>query len=746
VGDWIRDKCVTLFVFTETIQTVSAFAGGGGSLDSRTNQVTGAPHNARYEALLNALQTISVQRDLHSLVRLLGEQLRPVVEFSYFDLLLYDPVTKEMTLFFPGKSPELPADMQFQDGPGFWVWENQKPLVCRFEELERKFPTYAESRRQENLKVYCAVPLTTFQRRIGILHFASSLAQIYDTEEVEFIQRVASQIAIAIDNAINFESSRQLEEKLAKERDHLRNLLEVTNAVLSKLDLEEMLAEIAERLTTIAACEYASVLLYDESNDELKWQAASEPPGRSLFPVGTAFPVGSSVLGAVLRTQSPKVLDFEEIRNSAKESQVGLRFVEEGIKAACFVPLISHGRALGILAVSHTQRNRISRDEVKLLMEIAGQVSTSIDNARAYREITILRDKLANEKLYLEEELLNEHNFKEIIGESAALRRVLAQVEMVATSDSTVLILGETGTGKELIARAIHNLSPRRARTLLKLNCAAMPSGLLESELFGYERGAFTGAVSQKMGRVELADKGTLFLDEVGDIPLELQPKLLRVLQEREFERVGGRTPIRVDVRLIVATNRDLEKMVSERLYRSDLYYRFNVFPIVMPPLRERPEDIPLLVRHFAKKYADRMDRRIESIPSETMQLLSRLPWPGNVRELENLIERAVILTQDSVLNVPFAELSTARENLEHRISESFRGDSVGTERDLILRTLRETHGVVAGPKGAAARLGMSRSTLFSRLQLLNISAKEVRNASRLVRMNVSLSSTPPLP
>ena len=709
-------------------------------MNAATDQAFGAPRGARYEALLKALQTITAQRDLHSLVRLLEEQLRPVVEFTHFDLLLYEPRTKEMTLFFPGKTPELPAEIRFQDGPGFWVWENQKALVCSFEELERRFPTYAESRKDQNLKLYCAVPLTTFQRRIGVMHFASSLGEIYNAGEVEFIQSVASQVAIAIDNAMNFESSRKLEEKLAQERDHLRNLLEVNNAILSKLDLKEMLEEIADRLTGIAACEYAIVMLHDEATGQLRSEAASSPSGKPPFPVGMTIPAEGSLLGTVLRTQGPKVLDDDEIRSSARESELGLRFVEAGIKTACFVPLVSRGKSLGVLNVSHTQRNRIGRDEVKFLMEIAGQVSTSIDNARAYREITILRDRLANEKLYLEEELLSEHNFKEIIGESVALRRVLAQVEMVASSDSTVLIRGETGTGKELIARAIHNLSRRRARTLLKLNCAAIPSGLLESELFGHERGAFTGAVSQKMGRIELADQGTLFLDEVGDIPLELQPKLLRVLQEREFERVGGRTPIRADVRLIVATNRDLEQMVADRLYRGDLYYRFNVFPISMPALRERPEDIPLLVRHFVQKYASRMDRKILSIPSETMQLLSSLPWPGNVRELENLMERAVILTQGSVLNVPVAELSNVRESSESRADATIAGATAVSERDLILRVLRETNGVVAGPKGAAARLGMSRSTLFSRLQLLRISAKEMRNAGRVARMHDALT------
>jgi len=320
------------------------------------------------------------------------------------------------------------------------------------------------------------------------------------------------------------------------------------------------------------------------------------------------------------------------------------------------------------------------------------------------------------EKQYLEEELNLEHNFEDIVGDSPKLRRVLKQVETVASTDVTVLILGETGTGKDLIARAIHQLSPRRERTFVKLNCAAIPTGLLESELFGHEKGAFTGAISQKVGRLELAHQGTLFLDEVGDLPIELQPKLLRALQEKEFERLGGTRTIPVDVRLVAATNRNLEKMVADREFRSDLYYRLRVFPVTIPPLRERREDIPLLVRYFVSKHARQMDKRIETIPNDVMKALTRWPWPGNVRELENFIERAVILTSGPALRIPFAELQTsAAETAEPSATLE------STEREHILRVLRESKGLIAGPKGAAARLGLKRTTLNSKLKKLGI-------------------------
>jgi formate hydrogenlyase transcriptional activator len=374
------------------------------------------------------------------------------------------------------------------------------------------------------------------------------------------------------------------------------------------------------------------------------------------------------------------------------------------------------------LKLGRKQDNAFDTQDIPFLQQVAAQIAVALDNAAVYRENKKLTEKLSKEKLYLEEEVRSAHNFDELVGESPALQRVLRELHTVAPSDATVLILGETGTGKELIARAIHRLSSRKDKPFIKLNCAAIPTGLLESELFGHEKGAFTGAISQKIGRLELADEGTLFLDEVGEIPLELQPKLLRVLQDQEFERLGSTRTIKVNLRLIAATNRDLVQSVSTHEFRSDLFYRLHVFPLHMPPLRERSKDIPLLVRYFVQKFAKRMSRKIETIPTEAMQALQNWMWPGNVRELENLIERSVILTQGTTLTVPLAELRTDHNSPQQSSTLE------DLEREHILRVLRETGGVIAGMRGAAARLGMKRTTLQSRMQKLGISREEYQN------------------
>jgi formate hydrogenlyase transcriptional activator len=393
--------------------------------------------------------------------------------------------------------------------------------------------------------------------------------------------------------------------------------------------------------------------------------------------------------------------------------------VSEGIKSGCSIPLISHGQALGVLNVGSSKPGAFTDNDAQLLSQVANQLAIAIENALAYREIDSLKNKLEEEKLYLEEEISNQFNFREIIGNSSSLKRALQDAQTVAPTDSSVLIFGETGTGKELIARAIHNLSARKDHTLVKVNCAAIPTGLLESEMFGHEKGAFTGAIEQRKGRFELAHRGTLFLDEVEDIPLDLQPKLLRVLQEQEFERLGSSRTITVDVRVVAATNADLAELVAEKKFRSDLYYRLNVFPITLPPLRERTEDIPLLVHFFAQKFAQRMKKPIERIPSETVTALTRYSWPGNIRELQNLIERAVILSRGNVLDVPLAELkqngkTTSEQNGTHALE--------AVEREHILRVLRETNWVIGGVAGAAARLGLPRTTLNNKMQKLGIS------------------------
>ena len=421
-----------------------------------------------------------------------------------------------------------------------------------------------------------------------------------------------------------------------------------------------------------------------------------------------------------MTSRKPTVLSEQDLKGMTAESQCAKYWVAEGMRAFCSAPLLFHERVLGALDIGRRREDRFSSEEVDLLSEIAKQIAIAVENAQAYRQITELKDQLAKEKVYLEEEVRTDHNFGEIVGDSAALRRVLKEVETVAPTGSTVLIRGETGTGKELIARALHDLSPRQDRTFVKLNCAAIPTGLLESELFGHEKGAFTGAITQKIGRFELAHQGTMFLDEVGDIPLELQPKLLRALQEQEFERLGSTRTIRVDVRLVAATNRDLAEMVADGRFRSDLYYRLNVFPVVLPPLRERRDDIPMLARHFTQRFARRMGRRIETIPTAVMDALVRYPWPGNIREMQNVIERAVILSRGPELEIPLSELKqeTKAAPIDFPSSLSTLEEA---ERDHILRALGETHWILGGPAGAALKLGMKRTTLQSKMRKLGI-------------------------
>jgi formate hydrogenlyase transcriptional activator len=502
--------------------------------------------------------------------------------------------------------------------------------------------------------------------------------------------------------------------------DPYRALLAVSEAIVAHRDLPALFQELADRLHQVVQFDYLALVLHEAATNTVRlhllegYESASHPPV-------VVFPIEDDPAGVVLREQQPLVT------SSATELKRWPRFLElvepYGVQSLCWLPLTTARRRLGALVFASKQASAYDTADMSFLQLVANQVAVAVDNALAFQEITALKDQLAKEKEYLEEEARTEHNFEEIVGESAGLRRVLKQVETVAPTGSTVLIRGETGTGKELIARALHDLSPRTERTFVKVNCAAIPTGLLESELFGHEKGAFTGAISQKVGRFELAHKGTLFLDEVGDIPLELQPKLLRVLQEQEFERLGSTRTIQVDVRLVAATNRDLAAMVADGRFRSDLYYRLNVFPLVLPPLRERPDDIPRLVRHFTQRFARRMGRRIETIPSAVMDALVRNPWPGNVRELQNVIERAVILSVGSSLQVPLGDLQPAA--IQPPVPTVAAVTLSDAEREHILGALRESNWVVGGPKGAADRLGMKRSTLLWKMKKLGISRPE---------------------
>jgi formate hydrogenlyase transcriptional activator len=487
-------------------------------------------------------------------------------------------------------------------------------------------------------------------------------------------------------------------------------LLDVADVLSTHRDTTELFRSLEETLRPVVSFDFIAVVLHEEDTGLLRL-ALFESRIPSPVSVGTTVPAEHVPQGWVFQNQQP--LTFR-VNDGTSYPRHRALMRHTGVQIDYHLPLSTSLSRLGVLIFGSTSDQVLDEQELAFMQRVAHLVAVAIENARNFEQARALQEKLTQEKLYLEEEIRGEYGFDEIVGESASLRNVLQQISTVAESDATVLILGETGTGKELVARALHDSSPRKAHTFVKLNCAAIPTGLLESELFGHEKGAFTGAIAQKLGRLELADGGTLFLDEIGDIPLELQPKLLRAIQEREFERLGGARTQKVNVRFIAATNCDLAKMVADRQFRSDLYYRLNVFPIAVPPLRERPEDIPRLVRYFASKHASRLNRKIETIPADAMKALERWHWPGNVRELENLIERSAILSRGTVLQVPMSELRGSAGPAAGPTLEE-------TERAHIVRVLRETRGQLAGVNGAAKRLGLKRTTLQSKMKRLGI-------------------------
>ena len=676
---------------------------------------------SQYQALLEISEAIAAQRDLTQLFNDLSPRLHRVVQFDFANLILYDSnqkVLRSHVLATPDPTYTCPAGDCPMETPGGWVWQTQQPWVVSQMATDTKFPDLSRWLGDRGVQSLCVVPVTTALRKLGALAFGSRLAAAYSDSDVIFLQQVARQVAVALDNALNFEQAQSVQQQLKEERDRLTLLLDVNNTVVSVLDLHELLKAVSDSLRRLVPHEYASLSLYDAESQSLQIHALDFPVSKGLLQEGLSVPVRGSPTGRALTTRQPVFITSNEIAQFG--SDIARRILAEGLKSACCLPLISHDRPLGTLVVASLEHEKFPERDAQLLRHVANQIAIAVENSLAFHREVERANKLSEERLYLQDEIRSEYNFEEIIGESAGLKRILEQLQTVAPTDSTILILGETGTGKELIARAIHNLSARRDRTMVKVNCAAIPTGLLESELFGHEKGAFTGAIAQRVGRFELAHRGTLFLDEVGDIPFELQPKLLRVLQEQEFERLGSPRTIKVDVRLVAATNVDLWRRVTDHQFRTDLYYRLKVFPITVPPLRERREDIPLLVRYFAQKYARRMKKPIDTIPGNAMAALSDYHWPGNVRELENFIERAVILSRGVELQIPLAELKQRTKSSPIAGPNGFE-TLEKTERDHIIRALGETKWIIGGPTGAAARLGMKRTTLQSRMRKLGI-------------------------
>jgi formate hydrogenlyase transcriptional activator len=669
----------------------------------------------KYLTLLELSKAIASHRDLTGLFHALACRLQSLVDFSHLGVLLYDQKRNVMRFHLletcEPTEPQTPQDVPMEGSIAGWVWKNQDAVVIRDLENDDRFP-YAKILLTRPVKSIVSVPLTTVHQRLGVVNFWSDKLGAYDDLDIEFVKLVGAQIAVAVE-------AQCYQHRLARERDRSQLLLEINNTLISNLNLRELLAAISNCLRRVIPHDVAGLALHDPTINKLRVNALEGPADENVFIADEIIELDGTPSGRAFTTRQPVI--------STPSDQPGSSLAQRaGLKSGVVIPLISHDRALGTLGVGSQQENAFTEDDAELLNQVGKQVAIAVDNALAFRQIDELKNQLTEEKLYLEEEIRTEYNFEEIIGNSSTLRRVLQDVETVAATDSTVLIYGETGTGKELIAHAIHNLSPRRERTLVKVNCAAIPTGLLESEFFGHERGAFTGAVDRRIGRFELADKGTIFLDEVEDIPLELQSKLLRVLQEHEFERLGSSRTQRVDVRIIAATNTDLTELVAERKFRSDLYYRLNVFPINVPPLRDRAEDIPLLVHFFANRFAQQMKKKIQSVPKETMAALVSYNWPGNIRELQNLVERGVILSRGSTLEIPLAELKRATRATT-QVNTSTTLESV--ERDHILRILSETRWVIGGPAGAAARLGMNRTTLNHRMRKLGISRPQPQHS-----------------
>jgi formate hydrogenlyase transcriptional activator len=676
---------------------------------------TFVPSENQYLTLLEVSQAIANHKSLPELLEDLARRLHTVLNFTYLSLILHDAVEDVMrlhTLHSEDRSTIQPgAAFSMTESPSAEVWRTQEPLIIADTRVETHFSRAMRMLHDNSVRSFCSLPLTTARRRLGTFNLGNSQPNAYSSSAFGILQLVTSQVAIAVENALNYEDARVFQQQVIRERDRLKLLLDVNNAVVSNLALPELFRAIPASVRNAMQCDATCLSLPDREGSHLRVYGLDFPAGKGFMQDQMILPIEGTSPGIAYRSGKPVLFGHAPKTLAPMALRVN---AAEGFESGCFLPVIRRNRTLGILHLLDRRPDAFTDEDVEFLRQVASQVAIALENALEFSELSESKERLAEEGLYLRDEIRTEHQFEDILGNSSGLRQVLHQVETVAPNETTVLIQGETGTGKELIARAIHGLSTRRDNIFVKLNCAAIPLGLLESELFGHERGAFTGAIARKVGRFEIADAGTLFLDEIGDIPLELQPKLLRVLQEQEFERLGGTRSIRTDVRLVAATNRDLSKMVEQGQFRADLYYRLNVFPIMIPPLRDRREDIPILVRYFVDKYAKAMNRKIERIPNSVMDAISRYSWPGNIRELQNFMERAVILSEGSILRPPMGEL---------RESKSKTGSSTlkDVEQRHIQQVLRECDWVLGGPQGAAARLGIPRTTLIYRMRRLGI-------------------------
>jgi formate hydrogenlyase transcriptional activator len=672
----------------------------------------------RYRTLLEASSPLADQPTVKAVLHSLRIVLYSISRLHGADLYMLDENGNTLYLIDSDKEADGPAIKIGTQlpciGVAAQVIQGQEPVFLSDVSQEMlKYPQLAPYAAQSVGRSTYLFPVSTAHKRYGMLALTKERGQEFVPEDVKLMQSMASHIAVALECALARDTAERYHREVVNQRDRLSLLLELNNHIVTKLEAEELFEAFAASMRKHLGNDLTSVWLFNKQTGRLERKFLDFPAGRGfLEKVVVVEPTELWREWSRLRTPqfyTPTEGDIPAALREASRS--------ESLLSAVVVPLLGTEGPIGLLTMCSRRPEAFSEADRDLLSQIGTQTSLVLENALAYGRLRASRDDLEEQRLYLESEIEAEYNFEDIVGKSAAIRKVLDQVAIVAPTTSTVLLHGETGTGKELVARAIHNLSPRRARTFVRLNCAAIPSGLVESELFGHEKGAFTGALTQRRGRFELADHGSLFLDEIGDISLELQPKLLRALQEHEFERLGSTNTIHVDVRLVAATHRDLEDMIRKNQFREDLFYRLRVFPIEIPPLRERREDIPLLVHFFVSRLSRRMQKRIRSVPKPAMEALVNADWPGNIRELENFIERCVILTRGDELNVPRTELTKSTGRTAVAIGSTFEQ----AERLAIVDALKSASGRIAGNGGAAERLGLKRTTLQNKMRRLNI-------------------------
>jgi formate hydrogenlyase transcriptional activator len=697
-----------------------------------------------YDAVLRISEALCTCCEPEELAKDLAHELDKLLYFDHLYLVVLKENSKEVEYRVCGKGSVPLPDLPIEELP---IWEaisSPDPVRAVYWDAKERSPRFKQWTREIGFGSGVSIPMTTPHRRLGTLGIARDTAAPFSDEDMGFLGLIARVVAFALDDGLNLKRAQNAQACLQSQNDRLQLLLSLTSRITSNLQPRDLLRTIASNIREVMHCDAVGVSIWEPASETTKLAALDFPNGKGFLKEQEILSI-SRAGKRVLETLKPTIINRFDPAEYPPE--IYEKVIAEGLKSHGLIPLVNRGRLLGFLSIARITEDPFTEGDLEFLSQAAGQIAIAIENALAYKEISELKDKLAQEKLYLEEEIRSDMNFENIVGNSPTLKHVLELVETVAPNDSTVLLLGETGTGKELIARAIHDRSRRKDRTLVKMNCAAIPTGLLESELFGHEKGAFTGAIAQKVGRLELADQGTLFLDEVGDIPIEIQPKLLRALQEREFERLGSTHTRKVNVRMVAATNRDLEKMIADKEFRSDLYYRLNVFPIRIPPLRERAEDIPLLVSYFVQKFAKQMQKKIEAISPAVMKGLTVWEWPGNIRELENFMERAVILTRGKSLEAPLGELhrvsaqetvnvvqGSGQRDIARIVKETLdamngsrhaRDERGQKQRQEIVRALTESKGRVGGAEGAAARMGINRTTLLSRMRKFGIDSSQ---------------------